>query len=104
MYFLAAVLSGECLAILLKDTPKQLALGRELGMENALLEALQSHFEDNPQLLVNHMMGIWLMEGPKDPIKRLSEAFTAVGDRETATKLQLLCHLGEKSFNAQLCI
>ena len=96
----AALLSEECLAVLLKDTTDQLALGRALGVEEALLDALQVHFEGDHQLLIGHMMGIWLMEGPEDPAEQLSQALTAVGDGETATKLQLLYHLGEKSSNA----
>ena len=97
MYFAAAVLSEECLAILLKDTPNHFGLGKQLGMDNGLLEALLSHFKHNPQLLVKHMMGMWLMEDPEDAEKQLSEALIAVGDRDTATKLQLLSHLGENS-------
>ena len=101
IYFPAAVLSEECLAILLKDTPNHFGLGQHLGMDDGLLEALLSHFKNNPLLLVNHMMGMWLMEDPEDAAKQLSEALIAVGDRDTATKLQLLSHLGEKSVHVQ---
>ena len=101
MYFLAAVLSEECLAILLKDTPNHFGLGQQLGMDDGLLEALLSLFKCNPQLLINHMMGMWLMEDPEDAAKQLSEALIAVGDRDTSTKLQLLTHLGEKSVHVQ---
>ena len=96
-YFPAAVLSEECLAIVLKNTPNHFGLGQQLGMDDGLLEALFSHFKNNPQLLVNHMIGIWLMADPEDAAKQLSEALIAVGDRDTATKLQLLTHLGENS-------
>ena len=96
-YFPAAVLSEEYLAIVLKNTPNHFGLGQQLGMDDDLLEALFSHFKNNPQLLVNHMIGIWLMEDPEDAAKQLSEALIAVGDRDTATKLQLLTHLGENS-------
>ena len=102
MFFLAAVLSEECLAILLQDTPNHFGLGQQLGMDDGLLEALLSLFKCNPQLLVNHMIGMWLMEDPEDAAKQLSEALIAVGDRDTATKLQLLTHLGEKSVHVQL--
>ena len=97
IYFPAAVLSEECLAILLKDTPNHFGLGKQLGMDDGLLEALLQYFKHNSQLLVNHMMGMWLMEDPEDAEKQLSEALIAVGDRDTATKLQLLSHLGENS-------
>ena len=96
------MLSEECLAILLKDTPNHFGLGQQLGMDDGLLEALLAHFNHNPQLLVNHMMGMWLMEDPEDAAKQLSEALIAEGDRDTATKLQLLSHLGEKSVHVQL--
>ena len=95
------MLSEECLAILLKDTPNHFGLGQHLGMDDGLLEALLSHFKNNPLLLVNHMMGMWLMEDPEDAAKQLSEALIAVGDKDTATKLQLLSHLGEKSVHVQ---
>ena len=91
------MLSEECLAILLKDTPNHFGLGQQLGMHDDLLEALHSYFKHNSQLLVNHMIGIWLMEDPEEAEKQLSEALIAVGDRDTATKLQLLSHLGENS-------
>ena len=102
IYFPAAVLSEECLAILLKDTPNQFDLGQQLGMDDGLLEALLSHFKNNPQLIINYMMGMWLMKDPEDAAKQLSEALIAVGDRDTATKLQLLSHLGEESVHVQL--
>ena len=89
------MLSEECLAILLRDTPKQFDLGQLLGMDDGLLEALQAHFHYNSQLFVSHMMGIWLMEGSEDTAKQLSEALIAVGDKDTATKLQVLSNLGE---------
>ena len=89
------MLSEECLAILLKDTPNHFGLGQHLGMDDGLLVALLSHFKNNPLLLVNYMMGMWLMKDPEDAAKQLSEALIAVGDRDTATKLQLLSHLGE---------
>ena len=47
-------------------------------------------------------MGMWLMKDPEDAAKQLSEALIAVGDRDTATKLQLLSHLGEESVHVQL--
>ena len=89
--------SEECLAIMLKDTPNHFGLGKQLGMDDGLLEALLQYFKHNSQLLVNHMMGMWLMEDPEDAEKQLSEALIAVGDRDTAIKLQLLSHLGENS-------
>ena len=104
IYFSAAVLSEECLAILLKDTPNHFGLGQQLGMDDNLLEALLSQFKYNPQLLVNHMMGMWLMEDPEDAAKQLSEALIAVGDTDTATKFQLFSHLGEKSVHVQLLL
>ena len=81
----------------MKDTPNHFDLGQQLGLDDDLLEALFSHFKNNPQLLVNHMMGMWLIEDPEDAAKQLSEALIAVGDKDTATKLQLLTHLGENS-------
>ena len=101
IYFPTAVLSEDGLAILLKDTPNHFGLGQQLGMDDGLLEALFSHFKNNPLLLVNHMMGMWLMEDPEDAAKQLSEALIAVGDRDIATRLQLLSHLGEKSVHVQ---
>ena len=98
------MLSEECLAILLKDTPNHFGLGQQLGMDDNLLEALLSQFKYNPQLLVNHMMGMWLMEDPEDAAKQLSEALIAVGDTDTATKFQLFSHLGEKSVHVQLLL
>ena len=97
IYFPAAVLSEECLAILLKDIPNHFGLGQQLGMNDSLLDALLSHFKNNSKLFVNHMMGMWLMEDHEDAAKQLSEALIAVGDRDTATKLQLLSNLGENS-------
>ena len=97
IYFPAAVFSEECLAILLKDTPNHFGLGKQLGMDDGLLEALLLYFKHNPLLYVNHMMGMWLMEDPEGAEMLLSEALIAVGDRDTATKLQLLSHLGENS-------
>ena len=95
------MLSEECLAILLNDTPNHFGLGQHLGMDDGLLEVLLSHFKNNPQLIIKRMMGMWLMEDPEDAVKQLSEALIAVGDKDTAAKLQLLSHLGEKSVHVQ---
>ena len=88
---------------MLKDTPNHFGLGQQLGMDDGLLEALFSHFKNNPQLRVKHMIGMWLMKDPEDTVNQLSEALVTVEDTNTAIKLQLLAHLGEKSFIGNAC-
>ena len=92
-----AILSEQCLAILLKDTPKYFFLGQLLGINDGILEALQSFFKCNPQLLLSHTMGMWLMKDQHDPLTQLSEALIVVGDKKTATKIQLLSYLSKQN-------
>ena len=91
-----ALLSEECLTILLKGVHDHSSLGQLLGIEESKLEAIGTYYNNKSELVVSHMIVMWLMHDPESPVEQLSEALNAIGEHEIATKLTLLSSLGKK--------
>ena len=91
-----ALLSEECLTILLKGVQDHSLLGQWLGIEESTLEAIGTYFNNDSELIVSHMIVTWLMHDPESPMEQLSEALTAIREHEIATKFTRLSSLGKK--------
>ena len=91
-----ALLSEECLTILLTDVHDHFPLGQLLGIEESTMEAIATYYNNKSELIVSHMIVMWLMHDPESPVKQLSEALNVIGKREIATKLTLVSSLGKE--------
>jgi len=97
--YTTALLSEECLAILLKDVHvhNHSLFGQFLGIEEGTLEAIATYYNNTSELIFGHMIVMWLMHDPESPVKQLSEGLNAIGEHEIATKLTLLSSLGKEA-------
>ena len=93
-----ALLSEECLTILLKDVPHHLPLGKLLGIAETTLEAIGTYYNNNCELTVSHMIVMWLVHDPGSPMEKLCEALNATGEHEIATQLTLLSSLSKEEY------
>ena len=98
-----ALLSEECLTILLKGVHNHSPLGQLLGIDESTLEAIATYYNNTAELIIGHMIVMWLMHVPESPVKQLSEGLNAIGEHEIATKLTLLSSLGKEVCNTTYC-
>jgi len=91
-----ALLSEGCLAILVKGVHNHSPLGQLLGIEESTLEAIAKYYNNTSDLIIGHVIVMWLLHDPESPLKQLSEGLNAIGEHERATNLTLLSSLGEE--------
>ena len=96
-----ALLSEECLTILLKGVHYHSPLGQLLGIEESTLKAIATYYNNKSELIIGHVLIMWLLHDPESPVKQLSEALNAIGEHEIATKLTLLSSLGKEVCNTK---
>ena len=94
-----ALLSEECLTILLKNVHNPLPFGQLLGIEESTLEAIGTYYNNNSELIISHMIVMWLMYDPASPMGKLSEALNTIGEHEIAIQLTLLSSLCKEICN-----
>ena len=104
-FYTTALLSEECLAILLKDVHvhNHSLFGQLLGIEESTLEAIATYYNNKPELIFGHMIVMWLMHDPESPVEQLSEGLNVIGEDKIATKLTLLSSLGKEVCNTVYC-
>lgn len=85
-----AIISDECLAILLKRVGAHFTLGNLLGIEDNTLKIIASYYNNDSEQIVRHIIRMWLMHDPRNPSEELIEALKDIGEHEIATQLMLL--------------
>ena len=87
-----AVVSVDCLTVLLEDIKP---LGKLLGIEEGMMEAIQNYYGDDEQALINrHMINLWLLNCSQDPIRQLRDALYELKQVKISQQLVLLTSLG----------
>ena len=81
---------------MLKGVRNLSPLGQLLGIEESTLEAIGTYYNNKSELVVSHMIVMWLMHDPESPVEQLSEALNAIGEHDVATKLTLLSSIGKE--------
>jgi len=61
------------------------------------MEAIGTYYNNNSELTVSHMIVMWLVHDPEDPMEKLCEALNATGEHEIAVQLTLLSSLGKEA-------
>ena len=90
MFCSTAIISNECLTILLKRVSTHFTLGQLLGIEDSNLEIIVSYYNNDSEQIVRHIITTWLIHDPMNPSKELNEALKEIGEHEIATQLMLL--------------
>ena len=92
------MLSAECLTALLDNIgsiPIH-SIGQLLGVTEEMLSAIDSYYE-NKRYKISHVITLWLIRNPADPVTQLSDALTqciSLENQEIAHTLVLLTSLG----------
>lgn len=84
---------------MLKNIHEYFKLGQHLEFEESTLEAIQKYYNNNTTSIVSYLIGVWLMHDPEDPLKQLSDALNAMGERVITTQLLRLSSLGKELLN-----
>ena len=85
----AAVLSSECLSILLKSV-QSLLFGKGIGIDKESMKALIWYYNGDSELVISHMICTWLRSEPEDPVEELRNVLNAQENHEIAQRLVLL--------------
>ena len=94
--FFSAILSVDCLTVLLNDIEDIHAFGQLLGIAEESLAAIESYYEQNKQR-IRHMVTLWLIKEPDDPVTQLRDALNALQKYDISQNLVLLASLGNIS-------
>ena len=68
-------------------------LGQLLGISEERLAAIE-HYYENIEHKITHLVTLWLMRDPEDPVIQLRDALNALEKQEIARRLVLLTSLG----------
>ena len=90
-----ALLSTDCLVIWLKEVEKLDVFGNQLGIQEKMMEAIGKYYNNDRELMIKHIVGMWLRSDPEDAVKKLRGALIAQGHRAIANRLEFLSSPGE---------
>ena len=86
----------ECLTALVKGIEDVHSFGQLLEVTEENLAAIESYYMCNEQK-IRHMVTLWLMKEPDDPVTQLRDALNALEKHEISQNLVLLASLGNIS-------
>ena len=89
-------MSVDCLTTLLKNIGGHSALGLLLGIEERHLEAIDSYYDDEEHKIM-HMITLWLIKDPDDPVTQLRDALNALDKHDLSQILVLLSSFGKST-------
>ena len=94
VFLYTVVVSVDCLVILLKDIEDIKSLGVLLGLQEGMLQAIKSYYNNERALINRHVMNMWLLSCLQDPIQQLRDALYQLKAIKIAQKLVLLTSVG----------
>ena len=94
LLFLAVIVSEDGLTALLKGVEDVHSLGELLGITEGSLEAIKIHYGDHTLSILSHVLRLWLISDPEDPVKQLRMVLDGLGALEIAQQLIVLTTLG----------
>ena len=72
------------------------SLGHLLEISEATLVAIDAYYDDTANK-ISHLLTVWLMEDPDDPVKQLRDALNSLGKDDISQTLVLLSSLGNSN-------
>ena len=101
LYSSTVVMSVECLTALMKDMNNIMPLGVQLGIKEDTLHAIQNYYNpDDKTLMISHVINMWLLSSPENPIQKLTDTLNELKIYEIAQQVVLLTSLGKKSLRS----
>ena len=92
-------MSDICLTAVMRDMKEAYPLALMLGIDESTYEAIQSFHGNNHELIICHVVRMWLSTNPEDPVKQIESALQFIGEDEISQVLAQLTSLGNANFN-----
>ena len=94
-FLFTVIISVDCLTVLLEHYGDTKPLGILLGFQEDMVEAIWSYYGSEDKELINrHMINLWLISCPLDPVRQLRDAFNELKKVKASQQLLLLSSLG----------
>ena len=91
----SALLTVDCLAVILEDVEDWFQLGVLLGIDEKVLNSIDDYYSGKESSsFVYNMISRWFREGPEEPIKLLIAGLKSLEKDEIATQLANLFSFG----------
>ena len=93
----SALLTVNCLVVILEDVEEWFLLGELLGIDDKILNSIDDYYSGKENSsFIYHMISRWFREGPKEPMKLLIAGLKSLGKCEIAMQVQQLFIFGMK--------
>ena len=90
----AALLTVDCLVIMLKDVKNWFQLGKLLKMDEDVLKSIDEYYSNKGESLLYHLISNWFRDGPEEPLKLLIAGLQSMGEGDIATTISQLFSVG----------
>ena len=98
MVISAALLTVDCLVIMLRDVQHQLQLGELLRMGKDVLKSIDDYCNNTGESFLYHLISNWFRDGPEEPLKLLIAGLKSMGEDDIAAAISHLFSFGTKSY------
>jgi len=93
--FYSALLTVDCLAVILEDVEDWFPLGELLGINEKILNSIDDYYSGKEaSSFIYNMVSRWFREGPEEPIKLLIAGLKSLGKDEISTQVANLFLFG----------
>ena len=94
----AALLTVDCLVIMLKDVQDRRQLGEVLRMGKDVLKSLDDYCNSKGESFLYHLISNWFRDGPEEPLKLLIAGLRSMGEDDIATTISQLFSIGTNRY------
>ena len=94
----AALLTVDCLVIMLKDVQNWFKLGELLKMDEDVLKSIDDYYTNKGESFLYHLISNWFRDGPEEPLKLLTAGLRSLGEDDIATAISQLFSFGTNSY------
>ena len=93
----AALLTVDCLVIMLKDVQNWFKLGELLKMDKDVLKSIDEYYSNKGESFLYHLISNWFRDGPEEPLKLLIAGLESMGEDNIAAAISQLFTFGRNS-------
>ena len=94
----SALLTVDCLVIMLKDVQNWFKLGELLKMNEDVLKSIDDYYANKGESFLYHLISNWFRDSPKEPLKLLIAGLRSMGEDDIATTISQLFSFGMNNY------
>ena len=98
MVISAALLTVDCLVIMLRDVQDRFQLGELLRLDKYVLKSIDDYCNNTGESFLYHLISNWFRDGPEEPLKLLKAGLKSMGEDDIATAISHLFSIGTNSY------